>query len=106
MENAFRVDGTWPNETPVFSLERESRSLATRVFQFAPNGSVARKIRDCHDLLRVVRLPPPIVLALESILISIFEQTEPSAGYIAHEVSRRRTTLCRYTIQKYYIQKY
>lgn len=25
------------------------RSLAARVFQFAPNGSVARKIRDCRD---------------------------------------------------------
>lgn len=28
----------------------ELRSLAARVFQFAPNGSVARKIRDCRDL--------------------------------------------------------
>lgn len=33
----------------------ELRSLAARVFQFAPNGSVARKIRDCRDL-RVSRL--------------------------------------------------
>jgi len=41
---------------PTSSLERESRSLAARVFQFASNGSVARKIRDCRDLLRAVRL--------------------------------------------------
>lgn len=33
----------------------ELGSLAARVFQFAPNGSVARKIRDCRDL-RVSRL--------------------------------------------------
>lgn len=75
----------------MFSLERESRSLAIRVFQSTPNGSFARKIRDCHDLLRGVRL---VVLALESILISIFKQTK--CEYIAHEY--RYITL---HIQKY-----
>lgn len=35
----------------VLPRAREFRSLAARVFQFAPNGSVARKIRDCRDLL-------------------------------------------------------
>lgn len=35
----------------VLPRARELRSLAARVFQFAPNGSVARKIRDCRDLL-------------------------------------------------------
>jgi len=62
------------------------RSLAARVFQFAPNGSVARKIRDCRDLprRRARATTSPVVMALEAILVSISKRVEPNACFKKH----------------------
>lgn len=63
---------------PRVFLRRKVRSLATRVFQFASNGSVAWKIRDCRDLprTRATTSLVGIVTAHEPILVSISKRIE------------------------------